>query len=756
MDVPHSIFLLIQKARSLHEILDGAVEIVRREMGTDVCSIYLLDPRDDRLYLMATRGLDPASVGRVVLAVGEGLTGTVVRDMQPIAVEDAAAHPSYRYFPETKEEQFSSYLGVPLAIQGRPAGAIVVQTKERRQYSPEEIRTLTVISGQLVGVVENARLIDALERGENGLRYIEELRSKWLAKGRREKGELVLQGVPASGGIAIGAALLSGHLEPVEEDTSGSRGEEAERARLEAALEMTRREILRIRDAVERDAGEDCAMIFSSHLLLLNDPALRSRIEARLKRGESAYRAVDAELEHFSSKLESVEDSYVRERAEDIRDLRSRLLSHLAERRSQAKARSDRIVVSQGIPPSLVVELKAEGGAGLVTERGGPTAHGMLLARSLGIPAVAGIDGATTTIRPGETVIVDGTEGKAIVSPSAATLKKYEQRLRRLEARRAEAQRYCALPSRTRDGVRVVLYANVGVSADLRLAVENGAEGIGLYRTEFPFIFQQELSSQEEQVRIYRKAYEYFPEGPVVFRLLDLGGDKLLPSLAVSPDRNPFRGYRSIRVLLAHPHILREQVKAFARAAEQRPLSILIPMVSSLGEVRATVNHIREALAELEGPAQRSPRIGAMIEVPAAVELAPELAREVDFFSIGSNDLSQYSLAVDREASRAASPLDDYHPALLRLFRRTIEAARSAGIPVSLCGETARNVRLALLLVALGIDSLSVAPAALPEIKRALASSEVGPLRDALDRIFSLSESREVEEALRALVPLED
>ncbi|MGQ9591022.1 MAG: phosphoenolpyruvate--protein phosphotransferase [Planctomycetota bacterium] len=759
MDVPHSIFLLIQGARTFREILDGAVDLVRREMGTDVCSIYLLDPRDRRLHLMATRGLDPGSVGRVALALGEGLTGTVVQTMQPLAVEDAAAHPAYRYFPETKEEEFASYLGVPLAIRRRPVGAIAVQTRDRRAYSPEEIRTLTVISGQLVGIVENARLIDALERGQDGLGYLEEQRSARALEGpeARGEGELVLAGVPASAGIAIGAAVFTGPAENPPPEALESQGEDAERKRLEAALEKTREEVIRIRDAAERDAGEECALIFSSHLLVLNDPALRSRIEARLRAGESAYRAVDAELEHFSAKLESVGNAYVQERAEDIRDLRNRLLGHLAGKKPQPSQRSDRIVVSRGLPPSFVVELKAEGAAGLVAERGGPTAHGMLLARSLGIPAVSGIAGATAAIRPGETVIADGTDGRVVVSPSEATRKEYELRLRRLAVREEETRRYCALPSRSKDGVRIALHANVGVSADLPLAVRNGAEGIGLYRTEFPFILRHELPSEEEQVRIYRKAYEYFPEGPVVFRLLDIGGDKVLPSMAIAADRNPFRGYRSIRVLLENPEVLRDQAKAFARAAGPRPLAILIPMVSSLTELRAAVGHIRAALDEVADPeAQRSPRIGAMIEVPAAVELAPELAREVDFFSIGSNDLAQYALAVDRESSSASSPLDDYHPALFRLLSRTVEAGRRAGIPVSLCGEIARNPRLAVFLAALGIHSLSVAPAALPELKRALASAEVAPMREALQRLLALDDARAVQEALRGLVPLED
>ena len=761
MNIAHAMRYVIQRSHSLMEILDNAVQLVAREMGTDVCSIYLLNPRDHRLRLMATQGLDKAALGKVALALGEGLTGTVVKEMRWLAVEDASSHPGFLYFPETKEEQFQSYLGVPLAIRNRPVGAIVVQTRERRTYSPEEIQTLSTISAQLVGLVENARLIDALDHGEEGSSYLAEVRS-WQRLGqvlpKDLSGELILDGTPASPGITIAPALFRGsHDLAVDAQGTSFQGEDVERQRVRQAFEETQREILKIQKAAREEAGEEHALIFSSHLLLLNDPVLLDRIDAAIRQGSTAWAAIYEALEFFNQKLRNVPDPYIQDRMEDIRDLRGRLLGQLLAVKPESLTMSDKIVVARGIPPSLVVELKAEGAKGIITERGGPTSHGALLARSMGIPAVTGIVDIVLLVRAGDTLIIDGGTGKVVIRPRESTLAAHEQTIEKLRLRKASNLRFHDLPAQSRDGSRVSLQANVGVATDLSLARENGAEGVGLYRTEFPFLLREDFPTQDEQVRVYQRAYEFFPVGPINFRLLDLGGDKFLARNALDPDRNPFRGYRSIRVLLQNPAVLKDQVQAFARAAGPRPLSILIPMVSSLSELKAAIRQIREALDGLRlDSINKDPRIGAMIEVPAAVELAAEIAREVDYFSIGSNDLMQYTLAVDRDNPRAGGPDDAFHPAVLRLIHRTIQAGHAAGKKVALCGEIASRRRMAALLVAMGIDSLSVTPSAIPEIKRVLADLALKPLTAAIPRILALGDSSEITQALKEYIPAEE
>ena len=759
-NIVHSMGFVIQRAHTLEELLESAVELVATEMGTDVCSIYLLDPEDHQLRLMATYGLDRAALGQVALQMGEGITGHVVDELRSIAVENASSHPGYLYFPETKEEQFQSYLGVPLAIRNRPVGALVVQTRETRTYTVDETLTLGSIAAQLAGVVENARLIDALNQGRRAEKYFEELRN-WHSRGRRRPQgkveDFVLEGGAASPGIAIGPVLKRGL-----EETNPShvkltfRGEAEERDRLTAALEKTRKEILAIQEAAEREVDEEHALVFSSHLLLLNDPVLMERIESGIRASQPAEKAAYDALESFVTKLQGVADPYIRERREDIWDLRGRLVGHLQSASPDDASAAGKIVLARTIAASLVVELKAQGAIGIIAEQGGPTSHGALLARSMGIPAVTGIENLADLVGQSPCVVLDGQSGKVICAPTPATLERYERVAQEDASSRQLDLPFCPLPARSKDGVRVVLQANIGVSADLVVARDSGAEGVGLYRTEFPFMIREDFPTRDEQTRIYGKAFEYFPESPVCFRLLDLGGDKILAGNALNVDVNPFQGYRSARVLLNDPIIIRDQVQAFLLAAEGRPVSVLIPMVSTLAELRGVLACIHGAVDDLRPTAPqaaKTPRVGVMIEVPAAVELAGSLAKSVDFLSIGSNDLIQYTLAASRESASDSAQASPYHPAVLRMIRRTILAGHRENTPVSLCGELAGRPKLTLALVAMGIDSLSLSPGSIPQLKRLLASTTIQPLVENIDQILELAEPEEIQNALAEYVP---
>jgi phosphoenolpyruvate-protein phosphotransferase len=417
---------------------------------------------------------------------------------------------------------------------------------------------------------------------------------------------------------------------------------------------------------------------------------------------------------------------------------------------------SAQVVLSPRVAPSLVMEVKTRGAAGIVAEAGGTTSHGALLARSLGVPAVTGVPHVMRLVFAGDDLIVDGTTGCVVVRPTQESLARYKQQAEGVERRRTEFIRFRELPSETADGVRVRLQANVALGVDIALAKENRAEGIGLYRTEFPFIVREGFPTRDEQVEIYRKAYDSFPGGPIAFRLLDLAGDKFVPMTDVGASTGAFHGYRSIRVLYDYPDLLRDQVQAFAIAAGGRPLRILIPMVSSLDDVSRIKIMIENALRELSGvDGQSAPQVGAMIEVPAAVELAADLAGEVDFFSIGTNDLIQYTLVVDREDSRMSSPRDAYHPAILRMLGRTVSAIHAGGKEVSVCGEMAARPDLAAFLVAIGVDALSVSPRVIPELKQALATVPTKPLALAASRIMACRNATETEHALRACLAVD-
>ncbi len=758
MNIPHALSLVIQRSHSLAEILDSTVQIVAEEFGADVCSIYLLDPGSRRLRLTATHGLDKSAIGKVTLDPGQGLTGIVVAEMRALAVDDGSSHPGYLYFPETREERYKSFLGVPMALRNRPVGAIVVQTTDERQYSTENTQTLYTIAAQLVGVVENARLIEALDRGDEGSKYLNEVRS-WHSREASIRGksriDLYLSGSAASPGIAMAEAVVRGsHDDKLDEQPEEFQGDDAEQSRVREALEKTRADLLKIQKRAESETDEEHALIFSSHLLLLNDPVLLSRIDQVIATGVTAPKAVYRALGEFGARLKNVSDPYIQDRVEDIMDLRSRIVGHLLFGDAYTPNVNERIVVTRGTPPSLVVELKAKGAQALITEIGGATSHGALLARSMGVPAVTGVQNVTNVVRTGDRVIVDGHRGTIVLNPSQKVVKTYEDRARRLHEQSVASLKYCNLPARTGDGRKIMVLANIGVAADLPVAKQNGADGIGLYRTEFPFIIREHFPTREEQIRIYRQAYTTFDDAPILFRLLDLGGDKFAPGSSIRTDRDPFQGYRSIRVLLDHPSVLSKQVQAFALAAAGRPLSILIPMISTVNELRRVKELIREALDQLSTVTARvEPRIGVMIELPAAVEISDSLAKQVDFLSIGTNDLIQYALAIDRENSRVASARDPYHPAILRMVHRTILAAHREGKPVSVCGELASDWRLALILIAMGVDSLSVSPNSILELKKSLASSEVGPVEGSLDRLLGLADATDIENELTALLP---
>jgi phosphotransferase system, enzyme I, PtsP len=715
---------IVDQAHTSTDMLAEAMRVIAERLAVEACSAFLLDER--------------GTLTRVAAAGVESLSAFDAEEAQRLAARALAERRTLVH-----RGVGASLLASPMMLRDSLLGAVVLQSIAPHGYSAHEIATLATASAQLVSIVENARIIEALDRGES---------PSPRAAPRTppaSHGECVLHGIAASPGIAIATALFRGayrldlpaHAEPAGDPDS-------ERRRASSAFTKAHNDVLRIQIEAAREIDEEHALIFASHLLFLNDSTLRAQIDGQIARGVSAAIAIGVAFDELERRLRLVPDAYIQEKVDDVDDLRSRLLDHvLGTARERFGAR---IVVSSRIPPSLVVEIKTEGAQGLVTETGGMTSHGVLLARAMSIPVVTGIAEMLAAVRPDDPLIIDGTRGLVIVRPTAETIARYEVKRLSLERARTEYARYRDVLAHTGDGVRVTLHANVGVASDLLVARENGAEGVGLYRTEFPFIVRDAFPTRAEQARIYTRAYEIFPDQPIQFRILDLGGDKFVAGGSMTPARNAFHGYRSIRVLFDHPQILCEQVQALALAAGARPLRILIPMLSSIEELRQVRSLIDHALATIDEPlAQRQPLVGGMIEVPAAVELALEIAREVDFLSIGTNDLMQYALVVDREDSRMARLSDPYHPAILRMIARVASAARVAGKPVGVCGEIAARPDLALAMLALGVDSLSVVPTALPELKQALAGARLEPMRQAIDSIIALPDAASLASALQ-------
>ena len=726
---------IVARSRRLSDLLESSVAMIAEALGAEACSLFLLDRATSRLTLLAASGDSSGKPGHAVAArrAAEGLAGVAMTQM----------------LPETLEERSRSLLAVPMALRGEPIGVLVVQASGRRPFAADEIQALFGIAAQLVGVVESARLLEALARGEQ----LATLGRAPPRTAERTVGEQVLRGLAASPGIVIAKAAFRGVDAAPRSYAPARPGDEAaERKRMRHAFDQARNDIVRIQESAARNLGEEHAFIFAAHLVMLADPSLDARLERALASGVTADEAVHTAFGEMAERLGATSDPYLRERVEDIEDLRARLLAHLAGGAVPVSVHAN-VVVSRRVAPSLVMEMQAQAARGIVAELGGETSHGALLARSLGLPAVTGVEGLMDRVAAGDDVVVDGTEGIVVLRPTDETRARYEQRMREEARRRTEFATFRDRLATTADGRRVTLLANVAFGADIAMARDNGAEGIGLFRTEFPFIVRDGFPTRDEQVRIYRKAYDAFPDGPITFRILDLAGDKFVSARAVAAARGAFHGYRSIRVLFDHPHVLRDQVQAFALAAGTRPLRILVPMVTSLEEllrVQAMTAHDIDVL--VDGVAQRRPMFGAMIEVPGAVEIIPDLAPYVEFFSIGTNDLIQYALVADREDARMASARDAYHPAVLRMVRRAIEASHRVGKPVTICGEMAARPDLALALVALGADALSVAPAVVPELKQAFSASRLAPIESAIDGVLASRDGPALQRALQGLV----
>jgi phosphoenolpyruvate-protein phosphotransferase len=637
----------------------------------------------------------------------------------------------------------ASWLAVPLLSRAHGLGAIVVgRNAPATAFSNDEAARLSAIAPQLIELVEGASLIEVIDGIPDEAPEVAEIPEE----------ERILQGTAASPGIAVGAVAFR-HAFPKElVRHAGSRGEIFELESSRDAFEKTRNDLLRMQSAAASELGEDQALVFGAHLLLLHDSTLLARIEHGIRSGRSAIVAVDDAFEEAGQRLRHASDPYIQEKIEDVEDLRSRILGHLLEPQATASLQSH-IVVSPRTSPSVIMELKAQGALGVASELGGATSHGALLARALGVPAVTGVANLLQQVRNGDALIIDGSSGKVIVRPAPETVADYVGRATAELRERSEFSKFRDRPARTADGVHFKLQANVALGVDLDVAHENAAEGVGLYRTEFAFIAREGIPSLDEQVRVYAKAYRAFPDGPISFRILDLAGDKFLASAGIGVARSPFHGYRSIRVLFDYPHILRTQVQAFALAAGERPLRILVPMVSSLEELQRVKELVLAALADLRGnPARSVPSFGAMIEVPAAVEIITDLSTEADFFSIGTNDLIQYALVADREDPRLSSPRNAFHPAILRMIRRVVDDAHRAGREVSVCGEAAARPEVAIALLALGVDALSVTPRAIPELKRALAGVRLKPLVENIDEFVATPTSTAIEESLRRML----
>jgi phosphotransferase system enzyme I (PtsP) len=747
---------VVARSHDLQETLGNVVELVVKKVGADVCSIYLTDPSLEHLTLWATRGLAPEAVGKVRLAFGEGLVGLAAQERKPIAVERAQNDPRFRFFPGTGEERFQSLLATPLLVRGMPIGVLVVQTERPRSFEVQDIELLQTCAQLIAPVVMNARLLDLVARTE-------EERSRVVSKlahsgvplhGFRIAEEeappsVELHGSPTSPGIAIGPLYrLEDPVDLARLDYAPNPDAVQERRDLQRAISEARSELDDVRDEVAERFGPEFAAVFNTHIQILEDKGFTGRLERVVEEKGNALQALRDVLEDYRQTFEAIEDPYFRERGSDIEDVGRRVMARLlGVRHHNVPLEEGAIVVAREILPAHFALLETEKIAALIAEHGGATSHGAIFARSLEIPAVTGVSGILEGARPGELAIVDGASGRVYLRPDSALRAEYARAQQRYEVAVEHLDTLKYRPAETRDGRRILLTANVGLLNDLRLIEQHGAEGVGLFRTELLAIAHRGFPEEEEQERLYERVAKAMAPRPVTIRTLDLGGDKAVPLAGVTEEENPQLGWRSTRLMLSNEGPFRAQLRAILRATAHHNVRVLLPLIGSVEELRlarAFLESAKEELCTRGVPFDENVPVGIMIEVPSAALIADALARECDFFSIGTNDLTQYTLAVDRGNERVAHLYDPLHPAVLALIDRSVRAAARADIPVSLCGEMASNPLAVPLLVGLGIGELSGTPSAVPVVKEIVRALDAGATADAARRAL---EAATVEDA---------
>jgi phosphotransferase system enzyme I (PtsP) len=742
LDTLRRIIQEVTGARDLDQALEVIVTRVKKAMDVDVCSVYMVDREHRQHVLMASDGLNAKAVGMVRMKDNVGLISVVGEREEPVNLADAPGHPRYLYFPESGEEQFHSFLGVPIIHHRHLQGVLVVQRHAKKKFSEDSVTFLVTIAAQLAGAIAHAEA----SGGISGLTKENK---------NRKRNAAPLQGQPGSPGVAIGTAVA--RFQVADLDSIPDRAVEdskAEVALFKKAVNGVRKDIQSMLERMSKILPTEDRALFDAYLLMLEGSAITGDVVKRIKNGNWAPGALRETIAEHLRAFDAMEDTYLRERGEDVRDLGRRILSRLIsnEPQTQKKYPMRTILVGEEITASMLAEVPTKRLVGIISVRGSSTSHVAILARAMGVSAVMGIDDLPVGQVDGRKIIVDGYTGRIYVDPPRSVRDEFRHLLREEEELSKELHELRDLPAITPDNVGIPLYVNSGLLADVTPSRRSGAEGIGLYRTEFPFMVRDRFPGEEEQFKIYRQVLKSFSPAPVTLRTLDVGGDKALPYFPIEED-NPFLGWRGIRISLDHPEIFLVQLRAMLRASSGLGnMNLLFPMINSVEEVDDALRLLRRAYHELidAGVSISMPRVGVMIEVPSAVYQVRELARRVNYLSVGTNDLTQYLLAVDRNNARVAGLYDSLHPAVIRALQQIVDGARAEKTPVSVCGEMAGDPAAAILLLGMGIDNLSMSAANLPRVKWVIRSFTRRRARSLLKEALSFEYAHSVRSYLNA------
>jgi phosphotransferase system enzyme I (PtsP) len=706
---------LLSESVDIEIFFQRAVQLVAQTLKADVCSIYLFDNRANEVVLKSTIGLNPDAIDKVRLKLGEGLVGQTLERLHPICEAKAKSSPYFKYFKETDEDRFESFLAVPIRRGVEKVGVLVVQSEQENYFDEYDVMTLRVIASQLAGAVENARLLIDMEHPGG--------KQKVVAVAN---GTSFIKGNPASGGNAFADGVIFKKSHGGLMTGFEKQGKQYTLKDFFVALEKTTNQLEDFQSKLAQRLPESAALIFTAHFMILKDAKFIGKIVDMIENGISPPQAIRTVAGDYINIFLSSQHVYIREKASDMEDLAGRILENLHYiNEPDSDHRRGRIIIARDLFPSEMLKLATEDVKGIILVSGGITSHVAILSRSMKIPLIIAECPELLDLPDGAPILMDADIGNIFVYPSEEIIQQYETRNK---THKAVTPLVGKRPQETRtiDGHRVRLMANINLLSELTLARDLNAEGIGLYRTEFPFLIRNNFPSEEEQYLVYKRLFEAMPGRGVTIRTLDVGGDKVLIYSDTTSESNPELGLRSIRFSLKYLDVFEKQIRAILRAAPpEESLKIMFPMISSVDEFREARGMVDKCINDLNSAGiahHPNPQVGTMLEVPSVVEIMNELAQEADFFSVGTNDFVQYTLAVDRTNQKVASYYRPFHPGVLRALERMVVWARIWGKDISVCGEMAHEPQFIPFLIGIGISGLSVDPQYLADVQDHIAS----------------------------------
>ena len=735
---------IITSSKNADETLTRTAGMIAERMQVDACSIYIFDSSQNLLILKATHGLNPLTVEEVRMPPKEVLVCLVLENREPFQDASMQEHPRFKPFPKTNEANFSTFLGVPLVENRKSFGVLVVHTVESREFRTHEVELLTAIGSQISSLVSKALLLKQLDHAA---------KRHPAQSPNTTPSSFTLSGNAVAPGIALGKAVRMHPTTPEEPPRESTQTPEEELRDFHTALEHTINDTMELVEKITGDVGPDEASIFHVHLMFLEDHTFQEKIEHYIHQGNSVSWSIYQTIEEYLQAFDEIQDPYLREKGADLKDVGYRLLHYLGHELLSETEKEGILVIAQLLPGDMA-RLDTTRIKGIVTASGGVVSHAAILARSLMVPAICVDETLMVKIHEGDMIALDGKSGNAVIHPGDEMMDTFKRRVLLEQQHQEHLDQLREIPCQTQDKVRVKMLANVALENDLHQLIRHGAEGIGLYRTEIYFLSLDRFPEVEEQVEVYHKVIHHVPrDQPVMIRTLDLGADKAANYMGYQYEDNPFLGCRALRRQLKKPLVLKNQIKAILLASKGRnDVHLIFPMVTEVREIQQAKSIMRECRDELKiaGHSVSNLRVGMMFEVPAAYLICGRFMPEIDFCAIGSNDLTQYVLAVDRTNTQISHLYDPLHPAVLQLIARLIETANKHQKPIELCGEMASDPDGCLILLGLGLRTFSMNVSLIPVVKERISTISLIDAEKLAAEALNASSALDVRNLIRA------